>query len=206
MLGLLTALTVTSAASVIHPAVAQAQGVPIGVVDEDKLADGFKKYAAAVASIDKLAQDLDAKIPAREYLTAEEGKKFDDAVVQSVSLTAPPSTILDDLKKVGLDRRATYSGLIGKAPRTDAETTQMTLLQGYAAANRVPLGQLSDKLLQLVRDLQDKTDKQYTDQANSVVAQVASDKKLLIIVRKKALIYSSDTVDVTAEVLNRLNK
>ncbi len=206
LLGVLTALALSSAIVPLRPAQAQAQTLQIGVVDEDKLADGFKKYADAVAAIDKRAQDLDAKIPAREFLTLDESKTFDDAILKSVSATAPANPALDNLVKQGLDRRAEYQGLIGKAVRADAENSRMTVLQGYATQNRAALSQLSDQLLQLVRQQQDDTDKQYTDQANSVVAQVATDKKLLMIVRKKALIYSSDTVDVTAEVLNRLNK
>ncbi|BCM93219.1 hypothetical protein IAD21_05107 [Abditibacteriota bacterium] len=205
LLGVLTALVLSSTTLPLRPAQAQAQTIQIGVVDEDKLADGFKKYADAVAAIDKRAQDLDSKIPAREFLTLDESKTFDDAIIKSVSATAP-NPALDNLVKQGLDRRAEYQGLIGKAVRSDAENSRMTVLQGYATQNRAALSQLSDQLLQLVRQQQDDTDKKFTDQANSVVAQVATDKKLLMIVRKKALIYSSDAVDVTAEVLNRLNK
>ncbi len=206
LFGVLAALTFSSAVTLVRPSVAQAQAVSIGVVDEDKLADGFKKYADAVAAIDKLAQGLDAKIPAREYLTVEEGKTFDAAIVKSVSLSAPANPAFDTLVKTGLDRRAEYTGLIGKSPRTAEDTTRMTTLQTYATQNRAQLSALSDQLLQLVRVQQDETDKQYTDQANTVVRQVAQDRKFAMIIRKKALIYSSDAVDVTAEVLNRLNK
>jgi len=207
LLGVLAALSLLSTVSTIHPAPAAAQGqtIQIGVVDEDKLADGFKKYADAVAAIDKRAQGLDAKIPAREFLSPDEGRPFDTLIVKS-SLSSSESAQLDDLVKTGTARRAQYLGLVGKALRTDPETTQMQTLQGYSTANGPQLRQLSDQLLALVRTQQDATDKQYTDQANAVVAQVAQDKKLLMIVRKKALIYSSDAVDVTNEVLGRLNK
>ncbi|RYX83688.1 hypothetical protein EON83_13870 [bacterium] len=203
MLGVLAALALSSATVPLRPA--QAQTIQIGVVDEDKLADGFKKYADAVAAIDKRAQELDGKIPAREFMTLDESKTFDDAIIKSVS-TPAANPAFDALVKQGLDRRAEYQALIGKAVRTPEETARMTVLQGYASQNRAALSQLSDQLLQLVRKQQDDTDKEYTDKANSVVAQVAADKKLLMIVRKKALIYSADSVDVTAEVLNRLNK
>ncbi len=200
------ALALSCAVSVVRPAVAQAQAIQIGVVDEDKLADGFKKYAEAVASIDSRAKDLDNKIPAREFLTVDESKNFDAAVVKVVAVTAPANPGLDALVKTGLDRRAEYQALIGKSPRSADDTARMNVLQGYATANRAALSALSDQLLQLVRQQQDETDKTYTDRANEVVKQVANDRKFAMIIRKKALIYSSDAVDVTAEVLNRLNK
>jgi len=207
LLGVLATLSLFSAVSTVapRPAAAQAQVIQIGVVDEDKLAEGYKKYADAVAAIDKRAQDLDAKIPAREFLSPDEGKIFDTLIVK-LSLSPAETTQLDDLVKTGTGRRAEYLGLVGKAVRTDQESTRMTTLQGYSTANGTQLRQISDQLLQVVRTQQDSTDKQYTDQANRVVAQVALDKKLLLIVRKKALIYSADAVDVTNEVLSRLNK
>lgn len=207
LLGVLAALSLCSAVSVVRPPSAQAQGqaVLIGVVDEDKLADGFKKYANAVAAIDKRAQDLDAKIPAREFLSPDEGKSFDALIV-----VATPSTVqttqLGALVDTGTTRRKEYLNLVGQAVRTDVQSSRMQVLQNYSTQNQPQLRQLSDQLLQLVRAQQDATDKQYTDQANGVVAQVAQDRKLAMIIRKKALIYSSDAVDVTSEVLGRLNK
>lgn len=206
MLGVLATLALSGATLSINPTQAQAQTVQIGVVDEDKLADGYKKYADAVASIDKRAQDLDKKIPAFEFLDANESKKFETAIKASVAPNAPASAELDALVAKGLDRRATYTVLVGKAVRSTQETADMGVLTGYSTSNRVALSQLSEQLLQIVRQQQDDTDKTYTENANNVVAQIAAEKKLLMIVRKKALIYSADSVDVTGDVLNRLNK
>lgn len=206
--GVLAVLTLSATVCFIRLAPAQTPQSPstqIGVVDEDKLADGFKKYANAVAAIDKRAQDLDLKIQGREFLSADEGKNFDTLILRPTP-SASESTQLDTIAKTGIARRQEYLGLVGKAVRADAESNRMQVLQSYSTQNQPQLRQLSDQLLQLVRTQQDTTDKQYTDQANGVVAQVAQDRKLAMIIRKKALIYSSDAVDVTSEVLNRLNK
>ena len=206
--GILAVLSLSLAVPFIHFAQAQAPQSPataIGVVDEDKLADGFKKYANAVAAIDKRAQDLDAKIPSREFLSPDEGRSFDTLIVIAAP-SAVQSTQLDTLVTTGATRRKEYLDLVGQAVRSDVQSNRMQVLQNYSTQNQPQLRQLSDQLLQLVRAQQDATDKQYTDQANGVVAQVAQDRKLAMIIRKKALIYSSDAVDVTGEVLNRLNK
>lgn len=210
LLGVVAALSLSLAVPFIHFAQAQAQApqspvTAIGVVDEDKLADGFKKYANAVAAIDKRAQDLDTKIPSREFLSPDEGKPFDALIVLPTPNTVQ-STQLDALVTTGATRRKEYLNLVGQAVRTDVQSNRMQALQNYSTQNQPQLRQLSDQLLQLVRAQQDATDKQYIDQANGVVAQVAQDRKLGLIVRKKALVYSSDAVDVTGEVLARLNK
>ena len=193
-----------AASSAFAPQVAHAQNVMVGVVDEDKLADGYKKYKAAVDAIDKRAQSLDSQIPAREHLSDEEGKTF-DALIVKTNPTPAENAQLDALIKSGMDKRATFMGLIGKATRTPEETAQMKALQDQAARNAPALRTTSDSLLATIRQQQDDTDKQYTDRANSVVAQVAADKKFMLIVRKKALVWSAEAIDITDEVLKRLN-
>jgi Skp family chaperone for outer membrane proteins len=191
----------------VAPVAARAQAaapLAVGVVDEDKLADGYKKYTDAVDAIDKRAQSLDSQIPAREFLSDEEGKSF-DALIVVPSPTADQSAKLQALIKSGMDKRAGFMSLVGKATRSEAETTQMKGLQDQMTKNGPALRSVSDNLLAAIRQQQDDTDKQYTDRANSVVAQVANDKKLVLIVRKKALVWSADAIDITDEVLKRLN-
>lgn len=190
--------------SSLAPRAAHAQAVSMGVVDEDKLAEGYKKYKTAIEVIDKRAQDLDGQIPAREYLSDAEGKQFDTLIVKT-SPTAKENTDLQGIIKIGLDKRAVFMGLIGKSNRTAEETVQMKALQDQAARNTPALRGTSDALLAAIRTQQDETDKLYTDRANSVIAQVAGDKKFALVVRKKALVWSLPTIDITEEVLKRLN-
>ncbi len=186
--------------------IAQTQAIPstVGVVDEDKLADGYKAYQNAIADLDKRAQGLDAKIPAREYLNDTEGKAFDSLVVLS-TLAPSQQTQLDGLVKTGTDRKAEFLGLIGNANRTPANNARLKELQDIATKNGADLQRLSQNLLEAIRKQQDDVDKSYTDKANSVVIQVAAEKKLVAVLRKKALVWSADNIDITAEVLKRLN-
>lgn len=207
LLGATLPLLLAFGATTVAPRVAHADAaatLAVGVVDEDKLADGYKKYKDAVDAIDKRAQGLDAQIPAREFLSDDEGKTFDTLIVLPAP-TAAQSTQLQALIKSGMDKRAGFMSLVGKATRSEAETTQMKALQDQMTKNGPALRSVSDNLLAAIRQQQDDTDKQYTDRANSVVAQVANDKKLVLIVRKKALVWSADAIDITDEVLKRLN-
>ena len=200
-LGLTCALAYLPATPVAH---AQALPSTVGVVDEEKLADGYKLYQTAIGELDKRAQGLDTKIPAREYLNETEGKAFDSVVVLS-KLSPAQQTQLDGLVKTGNDRKAEFLGLIGKADRTPADNTRLKELQDMASKNGPDLQRLSQNLLEAIRKQQDEVDKSYTDKANSVVIQVASEKKLSAVIRKKALVWSADNIDITEEVLKRLN-
>ncbi|HEX8465159.1 MAG TPA: hypothetical protein VF627_11130 [Abditibacterium sp.] len=184
---------------------AAAQTVSIGVVDEDKLADGYKKYKDAVDAIDKRAQSLDSQIPARELLAEDEGKSFDTLIVKA-SMTPAENTQFQSLIKAGMDKRAEYMGLLGKPNRSETENARIKTFQDQMSKNGPALRAVSDALLAAIRQQQDDTDKQYTANADSVVAQVAAEKKLVVIVRKKALVWSAPSVDITSDVLARLNK
>ena len=199
--GLSCAVTFVPAAPVAR---AQALPTTVGVVDEDKLADGYKAYQTAIADVDKRAQGLDAKIPAREYLNETEGKAFDSIIVLP-TLAASQQTQLDGLVKTGTDRRTEFLNLIGKENRTPADDARLKELQAIATRNGPDLQRLSQNLLEAIRKQQDDVDKSYTDKANSVVQRVAVEKKLVAVIRKKALVWSADNIDITAEVLKSLN-
>lgn len=185
---------------------AHAQALPstVGVVDEDKLADNYKAYQTAIADVDKRAQGLDAKIPAREYLNEGEGKAFDSIIVLP-TLSPAQQTQLDGLVKIGTDRKTEFLNLIGKSNRTPKDDARLKELQAIATKNGPDLQRLSQNLLEAIRKQQDDVDKSYTDKANSVVQRVAMEKKLVAVLRKKALVWSADNIDITAEVLKALN-
>ncbi len=186
------------------PRAAHAQTMTVGVVDEDKLAESYKAYQTAIAAVDTRAQGLDSKIPAREYLNETEGKAFDSIIVLP-TLAASQQTQLDGLVKTGNERKVEFLGLIGNANRTPANNARLKELQDIATKNGPDLQRLSQNLLEAIRKQQDDVDKSYTDKANSVVQQVATEKKLSAVLRKKALVWSADSIDITNDVLKRLN-
>jgi len=205
LFGVMAALAFSSAQTAIHPAVAQAQAVQVGVVDDYELNFSFKKYADAMTALEKRAKDATDKMAARDYLTPAELKTFDDAMLKSVAPTAAANPALDTLVATGLDRSAKYHALAGKEGRSAADNTDLATYQGYATANKASGSALQDQLSQLLNQQGEDTVKTYSDQVNEVIKQVANDHKFVMIISKKSVIYSSDTVDVTAEVVKRLN-
>jgi Skp family chaperone for outer membrane proteins len=192
-------------ALLVGASTARAQGLAIGVVDEDKLAQGFTRYRDALVKLDKEAQDLDSKLESREMLDGDSAKKFDALIIKETRSEAE-NTELSTLAKTGTDRRAEMLGLIGKATRSDADEKRLKELNEIAGANSGSLRSVQDQLYSQIKQRQEKIDAENTDRANAVIGQVAADKKLTLIWRKRAVLWSAPAVDITTEVLARLNK
>ena len=204
LLGVLMLGAIGTAALVDAPSV-QAQGVTVGTLDEDKLADDYKAYKTALDEIEARAKGIDSKLEARELLSTDEGKKFDDLILKTPR-TAPDEAALNALVKTGSDRRAEYLALIAKSNRNADEEAKIKTFLGYSQGNDADLRALSNKLFGAIKTEQEATEKKFTDQANNVIADVAKKKGIKLVVRKRALVWSDDAVDITKDVLAMLNK
>jgi Skp family chaperone for outer membrane proteins len=198
-------LCLASAGTVVSPPAAQAQTVSIGVVDEDKLGDGFTKYKDAINKMQTRVRDLENQLEARKLLNDTEGAQFETLIVKE-NRTKTEEESFQALVKNGLDRQNEYIRLNGTASRTEADNTRLKQLQTQGAANITKFQTLSDTLFTTLKKQQDETDKQFTEQARKVVGEVAAEKKLSLVVRSVAVIWSAPSVDITQEVLTRLNK
>ncbi|HEX8552894.1 MAG TPA: OmpH family outer membrane protein [Abditibacteriaceae bacterium] len=198
--------TLCAAPSAIAPRAAHAQAAPlVGVVDEDKLAEKYTAYRSAIEALDKRAQGLDAQLAARELLADAQGTTF-DTLIAKTTRTPAEETQFQNLIKSGNDLRAEYMGLLPKATRTATESARVKTLEDAARGNAGKLRTLSDSLYNDIKKQQEEIDKTYTDRANSVIGQVASDKKLLMVMRQRAIIWNAPSTDITEEVVTRLNK
>ncbi len=183
----------------------QAQGVTVGTLDEDKLADDYKVYKDALDAIETRAKAIDSKLEARELLSPDEGKKFDE-LIQKTPRSAAEEGALNALVKTGTDRRAEYLALIAKSNRSAPEEAKIKQFLGYSQGNDADLRALSNKLFGAIKTEQEEAEKKYTDQANKIIADVAKQKGIKLVVRKRALVWSDDAVDITKDVLAILNK
>jgi Skp family chaperone for outer membrane proteins len=183
-------------------------GVPaigMGVIDEDRLAEGYTSYRAAAAQLDKQAEEVDNQLAARELMNETEGKTFDELALKP-KRTPEENTRLAALIKSGNDRRTEYMGLLPIAQKTEQQNARIKVLEDLARSNAAKSRTISDQLYNDIKRQQEETDKNYTDRANNVIAQVAAEKKFVMIVRQRAIVWSNPANDITGEVLSRLNK
>jgi Skp family chaperone for outer membrane proteins len=207
--GLLAALVFSvccAAPSIMAPRVAQAQAAAplIGIVDEDKLAEKYTAYRTAIEALDKRAQGLDEQLAARELLSDAQGTNF-DTLSAKATRNADEEKQLQALVKAGNDVRAEYMGLLPKGTRTEAETKRVKEIEDRARANAPKLRALSDTLYNDIKKQQEDTDKTFTDKANNVIGQVAADKKMVAVLRQRAVVWNAPATDITEEVIKRLN-
>jgi Skp family chaperone for outer membrane proteins len=198
-------LTVIGTAGMVGAATVPEQAPTVGTLDEDKLADEYKEYKTALDEIDTRAKAIDSKLEARELLSTDEGKKFDALIVQSPRNAADEGA-LNALVKTGADRRAEYLALIAKSNRTADEEAKIKQFLGYSQGNDTDLRALSNKLFGNIKAEQEAAESKYTKQANDMIEKVAKQKGLKVVVRKRALVWSDDAVDITKDVLAILNK
>ena len=184
---------------------AQAQTPGIGIIDEDKLARDYTRYKEALVRLDREAQEMDGKLQARGYLDAESARRFDTLILKE-GRSAPETAELDALAKKGEALYVEQIGLGGKVDRSDADNKRLEALNGAAQINSGALQSLSDRLFESYKARQTKVDDENTDRANSVIQQVARDRKLALVWRKRAIIWNAPALDITDEVLGRLNK
>jgi Skp family chaperone for outer membrane proteins len=204
----LLALGLAFGAGVTVPAFvspAQAQTAPtIGVLDEEALVDGDNKFQLAIAGFDARIKSLDSKLLSREFLTEDEAKTF-DSLVGKEKPTPAEATQLDTVVKSGTAKRSEYDSIISNPNRSDADNKRYQELQQLMAKNRPGLEKSRNDLKNLL-DIQLKTLRDEGDaRVNSVITQVANDKKLSVVLRKSVVFWSAPTLDITAEVMKRLN-
>lgn len=187
------------------PAVHAADPITIGVLDEVKLGDGYTKYRNAVDELNQRAKKLEEQLRAREVLDATEGEKF-DGLIGKATLTPEETTDFDALIKLGLERRKQYIELAGKADRTEEENKLLKDVETNKKNSEAIVNRLEDGIFKDLQVRERTTDQEYIDKANLEVQKVAADKKLLVVLRKDAVAWSSPSVDITDEVLKRLNR
>lgn len=182
-----------------------ADAVVVGVLDESKLGKDFVKYRSELDDLSKRAVVYDAQLDAREVLSDAEGKRFDELIAKKTR-TPAEETEFQALIKTGADRRKDMSGLIGKAQRTPDEETRLKTVQSSMLTNKAAVRRLEDDLFQDLKNIEDATNKKYIDMANEMVRKVAVEKKLTVVFRKDAIVWFAPAVDITEEVLTRLNR
>jgi Skp family chaperone for outer membrane proteins len=182
-----------------------ADPVTVGVLDESKLGKDFVKYRSDLDDLNKKATAYDSQLDAREVMTDAEGKRFEE-LLKKPTRVAAEETEFQNLFKTGSDRRRDLNALIGKATRTPEEDARMKEVQGYMNANKAAVRRLEDDLFQELKTAEDATNQKYIDMANEMVKKVAVEKKLTIVLRKDGVVWAVPAIDITEEVLSRLNR
>ena len=207
-------LLLLSAAPVMAPhsapapllSTAYAQDAPtIGVVDGVKINKEFTKLTDALETFDKRRDTLRTQLDARVFMSEADTKRFDELIVKA-TLTPAETTELAKLVASGTKRRSDYNALLAKAARSDDENKAIKDIEAETQRTATTFQAILDQVEQAVNKQELDTEDQYRSQIIKVVEDVAKEKKLVIVVIKQAVTWNSAAIEITDEVLTRLNK
>lgn len=191
--------------SQVAPAHAADNGITVGILDESRLGEGYTKYRNEVDALNKRAADLDAQLDAREVMNEADGKRFDALITKKPRTTMEDNELLA-LVKIGSERRKERDTLVAQAARTPDQEARLKAMQDNMKANAISVRRMEDDLFQGLKVDEEETDKKYIGIANEMVQKLAQEKKLTMVFRKGAVVWFSPAIDLTDEVLARLNR
>ena len=186
--------------------VAQAQTAPvIGVVDGEKINNNFPKLKAALENIEKRKQTLRAHLDGRVFLAEADTKTFDPLILKANRTPAEDEQLATLAKKGGM-RRDEYNALFAKETKSDADKARIKAIEDESQKTAPSLQSVIEQVDQAVVKQEQETEDQFRAQIVQAVEAIANEKKLLVVVGKQAVAWSSDTVEITDDVVARLNK
>lgn len=193
-------------------AAADTKAVPtFGVVDVAKVFDGYDKKKTASQEFAAEGQKLQEKLQLRQINRMLSNGEFDQfmELKTKVSLNDNDKKKMDDLLATTKSREQELQTLQQKQNSTDAEKVRLNELQDMANKGEDATKLEAEKLQAQFAQKQDDMTQKLLGDIEKAVAAVAKDKGLAMVLNKNvngAPFVLFATVDVTDEVLNKLNK
>ena len=185
---------------------AQAQAAPvIGVVDGEKINSNFPKLKAALEGIEKRKQTLRTQLDGRVFLAEADTKGFDTLILKAGRSEAEEGQ-LNALAKKGAERRDEYNALFAKATKSAADSARLKAIEEESQKTAPTLQRVIEQVDASVIKQEQETEDRFRAQIVQAVEAIAQEKKLLVVVGKQAVAWSAPTVEITDEVVARLNK
>lgn len=186
--------------------VAQAQAAPvIGVVDGEKINSNFPRLKAALEAIEKRKQTLRSQLDGRVFLGEADTKPFDTLILKAGRSEAEEGQ-LNALAKKGAERRDEFNTLFAKANKSAGDSARIKAIEDESTKTAPALQRVIEQVDAAVIKQEQETEDRFRAQIVQAVEAIANEKKLLVVVGKQAVAWSSATVEITDEVVARLNK
>lgn len=190
---------------------APADTLNIASIDLDKVFDGYQKKTKLEEDLRSQARLIEQQLKLRDdnkLLTDDEFKQLAELQAKA-SPSAADKQNIERLLALSKERDQAFQTLQQKTELTDTEKAQLAEFQNRIKAVRAALQEELSKKDEELRNRQVELSKQiYTDIEN-VVAAIAKEKGLTLVLNKAAnnipfVIFAK--VDITEETLKRLNK
>lgn len=182
-----------------------AAAITVGVVDDEKVSEKYDKYNAAFDALKKRGDDIEELANTRALLKDDEATGYEPLITKAAP-TADELIKIAAFTKTANERRNEYRDLNGKVAKTEADTKRIKELSDLFASNNTKSDTLYKKLRLDLDGQVEAARKLYSDNVKKVVGDVAKERKFTIVVMASSTMWSVPAVEITDEVLKRLNK
>lgn len=178
-----------------------------GVIDQEVLQSRYKQYQVENAEFQRFVAQRKAALQVRQLLTEEEWKELDELEAKSpTELSAKEKKRLEELRKLSTQRGQELRKLWAVPNPSDEQKKRRQELENILRANRRRLDALRAALTKEITEKQKALEEKLRQQVRDVVIQVAAKYQLNIVFEKKAAIWVDNALDITEEVLKKLNE
>jgi len=185
------------------------QPVTLGLVDMQKLLDGYKALQEDDARFRQTAQRRQQMLDARELLEPKEWDELDALERKEMDgkLTDAERKRLEELRKLTDERRAEIDRLRLKGQLSDEERKRLEYLQNLQRTNQAKLKELFDKFRAELDEINQRITQMHRQRIRDAAKQVAQqlNLKLVLVGDEDAVLYAEPTLDITEQVLAILN-
>jgi Skp family chaperone for outer membrane proteins len=195
---------------VIAPAVVAAEAAQpalnVGVVDWNKMREGFKDYQDALNALKQFVDEREARLQKEASLsmvTAAEKKEYDDLSAVPAR-TDEQTRRLADLEKTSRDRENEVAALQTAASPTPEQQKRLEELRAIAEPRKKFMDEFHASLRKEVQDKNDELMKPLEERIRKTLEEISRQERLAVVLRKEDVL--SGGVDVTSKLLARLNR
>jgi Skp family chaperone for outer membrane proteins len=176
----------------------------VAVVDNEKVERDYKLFQMKRDELQKLADDRKRELEARAFLDEDEWKKLDELLAKKNPSDADKKEI-EKILNAGIAKKNEWQDLIGKVNLDEKQSKRRSELEKIQRLNKSKIDEKYDEYSKEIDELQKKTLDDLFNRVKDSIGNVARQRGYSIVVLKQSVIWSTDAVDITDEVLKQLN-
>ncbi len=185
------------------------QPVTLGLVDMQKLIEGYKALQEDDARYRQTVQRRQQMLEARELLEPKEWDELDALERKEADgkLTDSERKRLEELRKLTDQRRVEIDRLRLKGQLSEEERKRLEYLQNLQRTNQPKLQELADKFRQELEEINQRVVQMHRQRIRDAAKQVAQqlNLKLVLVSDEDNVLYADPALDITDQVLAILN-
>lgn len=184
---------------------AGAKGGEIAVVDIAELQKGYNTFKDDFAAFQRFQEEKGKIYEIRQGLTATEWQELDDLEGKK-SRKPDEEKRLQELRGMTELRKKALRELQSKPDLSDKDKEELKRLNDIPRANQVRLEELQERLMGDIQKEQQRLFDKNRKAMMEAYDKLAKDKGFSIVLDKSQLQWSASGVDITQDVLTKLNK